>query len=350
MNEYIARLKTYIYGNWQTCITYAFAELGIADLLHRSPKTGEELAQETGTDNRALERFLRCAAALALIKHDGASTMYDLTPLGELLRSDHPSSHRAEARLNGAPFRYQPWGQLVDILKAGHSKGMSSTYERGSLDDLADRPEWHDVFHRAMMDLSAMEDAPIASSYDFARFRHVIDIGSGKGSFVKAVLNANPHLQGTMFDLEQTLDAHVASDDDPFDGRLHRQAGDFFEAIPAHADVYMLKNILHNWPEDRARQILRNVRTAMASTADTPVRPEDKRLLIITHLIPEGDDHHIAKWLDVNLMILVDGAIRTLEEYRTLASQAGLIVTRTLPIPLQRYIIELGLAASAPPK
>ena len=147
-----------------------------------------------------------------------------------------------------------------------------------------------------------------------------------------------------MFDLEQALSTEEPADDVLLVGRLNRRAGDFFEEVPADGDVYMMKNIIHNWPEDKALQLLRNVRTAMASTVASPLPPEEKRLLIIEYLIPEGDDDSIAKWLDLNFMILIDGAEQTLEEYRTLARQAGFVVTRTIPTPVGRHIIELALA------
>lgn len=327
LRELSARLFKLIYGNWQTCVTYAFAELGIADLLHEGPRTVEQLARETGTDATALKRFLRCAATLGFIHSGGANQgdSYALTPFGGLLRSDHPFSHRAAARLNGAPYRYQPWGHLIDVLKTGSGAGISPTYESGSLDYLADKPELREVFHRAMTDLSAAENEPVARAYDFTGFSHVVDVGGGEGTFLRAVLRAHPHLRGTLFDLEP-------GDGDDLGGRLERRAGDFFREAPPEGDVYLMKNVIHNWPEDRAVQLLRNVRAALA-----PAR----RLLIIENLIPEGDGFSVAKWLDLNFMVLVGGAERTLEAYRELARRADLELAQALPTPAGRHILEL---------
>jgi len=327
LRELAARMFKLIYGNWQTCATYTFAELGLADLLHQGPRTVEQLAGETGTDAQALKRFLRCAATLGLVRSERSENgAYALTPFGALLRSDHPFSHRAAARLNGAPYRYQPWGHLIDVLRTGSGAGISPTYESGSLDYLADKPELREVFHRAMTDLSAAENEPVARAYDFTGTAHVVDIGGGEGTFLRAVLKANPHLQGTLFDLEP-------APGDDLGGRMHRRAGDFFVDVPPEGDVYMMKNVVHNWPEDKALRLLRNVRAAM-----TP----EKRLLVIEHLIPEGDDFSVAKWLDLNFMVLVGGAERTLDEYRGLARQAGFDLARALPTPAGRHILELA--------
>jgi hypothetical protein len=346
IKESIFRMYGLIYGNWQTSVTYTFAELGIADLLHLQPKTVKKLKEETGTDERALQRFLRCAATLGFIKSNGESGEYSLTSFGELLRSDHPYSQRAAARLNGASYRYQPWGRLVEILKTGNSQVISPTYKRGTLDYLADKPELREVFHQAMSDLSAGQNDLIALSYDFNQFKHVIDIGCGQGSFIKAVLQANKNLRGTMFDLEPVPSSEEGLEENSLAERLSYQTGDFFKGVPTDGDLYMMKNVIHNWPEDRGLQILQNVHTAMCSTANSLLQPEEKRLLIIEYLIPEGDEPSIAKWLDLNFMILIDGAERTLDEYQTLANRAGFVVTRTILTPVGRHIIELALAFS----
>jgi 2-polyprenyl-3-methyl-5-hydroxy-6-metoxy-1,4-benzoquinol methylase len=346
IKESIFRMYGLIYGNWQTCITYAFAEMGIADLLHLQPKTVKDLKEETGTDERALQRFLRCAATLGFIKSDDESGEYSLTPFGEFLRSDHPYSQRAAARLNGAHYRYQPWGRLVDILKTGNSEGISPTYLRGTLEYLADKPELREVFHQAMSDLSAGQNDAIALSYDFNRFNHVIDIGCGQGNFIKAVLHANQHLKGTMFDLDLVPISEEEIESGSLAGRLSSQMGDFFEGVPIQGDVYIMKNVIHNWPENKALQLLQNVHTAMSSTVNHCLSPQEKRLLLIEYLIPEGDNFSIAKWLDLNFMILIDGAERTLKEYQMLVSRAGFVVTRTLITPVGRHIIELAIASS----
>ena len=332
----IQRLRGFIYGNWQTSITYAFAELGIADQLQESPRTVEQLARQTKTQPPALRRFMRCAAHLGFIREDGQPGNYALTGFGRFLCSDHPYSQRAAARLNGALYRYQPWGHLVKILREGNGEHFSPTFENGSLDYLADKPELLGVFHQAMTDLSVDENSAIAQAYDFSRFQHVIDIGCGQGTFLHAVLKANPHLRGTLFDLESTTDSELLQDTD-LAPRLQRLNGDFFTAVPDHGDLYVLKNVIHNWPEAQALQLLRTVRTAMGS-APSP----HKRLLIIEHLIPEGDAFSVAAWLDVNFMILVNGAERDREGYHTLALQTGFTITQVIPTASGRSILELA--------
>ena len=338
LNTHLRQLRGLIYGNWNTCVTCAFAELNLADLLAGGERTVDGLAQATDTDAGALKRFLRCAAGLGLMAWRPKTQTYRLTPLGELLTSDHPHSQRAAAQLNGADYRYQPWGRLVDILRQGSSRGISPTVELGSLDYLADHPAQLAVFHRAMTDLSTTDNAALARAYDFSRFSHVMDVGGGEGTLLKSILRDHPTVTGTLFDLAATLPAWTGAGDDARDlaGRLHLHAGDFFQSVPAGADCYVLKNVIHNWPEDRALRLLENVRAALLASPQGVA----KRLLIIEYLLDDGPS--VAAWLDLNFLVLVDGRERTLEEYRDLGARAGLTLLQAIPTPIGRHVLEFA--------
>jgi hypothetical protein len=334
----VRRMRGLIYGNWQTCITFAFAELAVADLLEGGALTVAELASATGTHPRSLQRFLRCCAQLGFVQQAAEDGEVALTAFGALLSSDHPLGQRDAARLNGAFYRYEPWGRLVDILRSGSGACFSPTHAEGSLDFLQDKPDMLAVFQRAMNNLSVDEDDLLAGAYDFNRFRHVVDVGGGHGNFLRAILRTSPDLRGTLFDLKASLatadgDAHAPAD------RLQRVAGDFFASVPADGDVYTLKNVLHNWPEERVRQILGTVRAAIGADGD----PAGKRVLVIEHVMDErADAPGIAPWIDLNFFILVGGEDRTLRAYRALFEQCGFVVERVLPTPTGRTIIELS--------
>lgn len=332
INEFASVIDKFIYGNWPTCIVYTFAELAIADLLYEKPVNLYEISNTTQTDPAMLKRFLKCAANIGLIRT--AENLYYVTPMGELLRSDHPQSRRAAARLNGAAYRYQPWGHLVDILRQGDSSSFSPCCENGTLDYLSDKPALLKVFHDAMSKISDEENLPIVASYDFSQFNSVVDIGCGQGGFLKTILSENQDIRGIMFDLEPTLAAIVDNDED----RLDRISGDFFSDTIPGADLYILKNVIHNWSEEKALMILKNIYSSMVSAGDAGV---GKRLLIIENTIKHGDDYNVANWMDLNFMILVNGAERTLEDYHAFVKKAGFVIVKVIPTPVGRDIIEL---------
>ena len=97
------------------------------------------------------------------------------------------------------------------------------------------------------------------------------------------------------------------------DHSLNFLSGDFFNKIPSDYDLYILKNILHDWEDDKAFQILKNISQAMK---------RDSRLLISEILIEEGKDS--GKSLDLLMMVLFSGKERTQKQFKTLAAKAGL--------------------------
>jgi hypothetical protein len=337
LRQNLADVSKMIYGNWMQQCTYTFAELAIADILENTPKTYIDIAKELHLKAIYLKQFLRCVTELGYITFNKETKEYLLTSLGALLGSNHPYSKRAEARLNGAEYRYMPWGNLVSILKNGNGKEYSPTVEKGTLDYLQDKPQLLEVFHEAMFKIWKTEDQKIVEAFDFKPFKKVMDIGGGKGSFLLSILKQNKHLQGIVFDLASTFDEGELDEN-------YRLAGDFFEEISDIADVYTMKNVIHNWPEDKTKKILENVRKAMLSTngVDTPVA--DKRLLIIENILPDDGTGDISNWMSLNFMILVDGRERNREEYKELGEECGFHLERIYTTDTNREIIEYSLS------
>lgn len=278
-----------------------------------------------------------------MIHIDPQTKLVTLQELGTLLKSDHPYSQRDAARLNGAFYRYEPWGKLVEVLRTGSGDGLSDTHKKGSLDFLQDKPELLSVFQKAMTNLSVTENEGLARAYDFSPFHHMIDIGGGHGTFIRSVLHHNQHLKGTIFDLRETLDTFEMPVE-TISLRLDLAEGNFFEpdTIPTDGDVYTLKNVLHNWPEEKVVQIMKSMHHAL--TAD----PEHghKRVLVIEHLMSDDDNtQSIVPWMDLNFFILVGGKDRTLAEYKHIFDQSGFTITRVVPTTTGRSIIELAASS-----
>jgi len=108
--------------------------------------------------------------------------------------------------------------------------------------------------------------------------------------------------------------------------------GSFFERVPAGADGYILSFVLHDWDDERATAILRNVRQAMS--------PEG-RVLVVEGLIPEGDEPALSKLSDLEMLVMTSGGReRTVEEFRELFAAAGLRLTRVVPMAGAAFVLE----------
>lgn len=344
IKEQVLRIQNHIYGYMRTCVIHAFSELEIADIISSSPKTLECIASSTYTKQAALKRLLRCATSMDLICFDTSDKKYHLLPDGQLLKSDHPFSQCYFARLMGSSHRYQPWGYLTEILKDGNSEKYSVTYGKSSLSYLNDKKDELEVFNNALTNFSSWHDMVIAASYDFTQFKHMVDIGCGSGTFLKSVLEKNPTICGTMFDLK----INDCKPDDAIINRLYSKQGSFFniDDIPTNCDLYSAKNVIHNFNLSQKQEILKNISTAMSFSSDKSIDCAQKRLLIIEYLLEENNavkKSSIAQWMDLHLFILNDGGELTLNEYKKMALNAGLVLTKVIPTPIGRHIMEFKL-------
>lgn len=333
-------LFRYIYGNWFTMVVFVYAELGIADHIEAGAVTTDALATKTGSDLQALARVLDCARVLDLHTVNTKGEL-QLTATGELLRSDVPASLRAAARLNGADFRYHPWGELLAYVRTGSGQGLSPTWEHGTIPYLHDKPDSLEMFEAAMSQLAMLvdEDRIIAELLDWGRFPTIVDIGSGNGTLLEAILVTHPDICGTLFDVPEVIAKLPQRNlSDPPHSRLQTISGNFFEQVPDGFDAYLMKNIIHNHPETRCLQILRNIANSMTC--------REARLFLFEFDRQNADATGALGCLtDLNLNLLVGGSVRSIDAYRALLNDAGLRLVSVTDIPgTERIMIEAAVS------
>lgn len=320
-------------GSWITQGLWAAAELGIADQLAAGAATAEELAARTRAHPGSLYRLLRALAGAGVFVKDEQGR-FELTPLGHLLRTDVPGSQRAFAIMMGAEF-HAAWGELLHSVKTSQP-GFEKRFGVHFFEYMEAHPDRHHLYDTAMEAVHGPETEPVLDAYDFSAFRTVVDIGGGNGSALSTILRRHPSIHGTLFDMPAVADrARAALADSPANGRLRVEGGDFFKAVPASADAYLLRHILHDWQDHDAIAILRKCREAMSPSS---------RILVLEMVIPPGNEPGFGKWLDL-MMLLVAGRERTQKEYEALFSEAGLRLTRVIPTASDVSIVE-GVSAA----
>jgi hypothetical protein len=306
------------------------AELGIADLLRDGPRDVDELAMATGTHAPTLYRVLRALASIGVFV-EGPGRCFELSPMGQFLRRDHPLSVDPAARFFGADYEWRAWGELRHSVRtgknaAGHALGCDVWEHRRR------HPEHGEVFDAAMRTLSRAENACVLAAHDFGRYGTVADVGGGTGAVLAAVLVAHPQIRGILFDQPSVVagadsvlrDAGVAV-------RVSVVPGDFFGEIPAGADAYLLARVLHDWPDEDAVRILRRVRSAMAP---------DARLLLVEGVVGPPNEDPLVKFLDLMMLVSPGGQERTEDEWRALLAAADLELTGTTRATPSRHVIE----------
>lgn len=101
--------------------------------------------------------------------------------------------------------------------------------------------------------------------------------------------------------------------------------------MPNGADAYVMKHIIHDWDDELSDKILKNIACAMSA---------DAKLLIVEMIVPEGNEQHSSKVMDLGMLVLPGGVERTEVEYRTLLGGAGLRLNRIIPTQTPLSIIE----------
>jgi len=317
-------------GYWISQSIYAAAKLGIPDLLKSGPKNCEELATSTGTKARSLYRVMRALAQVGVFaeKQEGS---FSLTPLSTCLQSDVPGSVRALAILFGEE-QYKAWGDILHAVKTGESS-FEHVFGMPVFQYYAQNPEAEKTFNAAMTSGSDAEKAAVTQTYDFSTIHKLVDIGGGQGSFISSILKANPNLKGVLFDLPSVVKgANEVIAAEGVAERCEVVGGSFYESVPSGADAYILKHVLHDWDDETSLTILKNCHKAIQ---------ENGKILVVEQVVPPGNEPALAKFMDVNMMMLHPGGCeRTEAEYQALFEAAGFKLTKVTPTNAMVSVIE----------
>ncbi len=227
-----------------------------------------------------------------------------MTRIGRTLQTDAPCSMRAWT-LQWGGEAWRVWANLLHSVKTGRARAHCSRVTPASHTWSAIRRRAQ-IFNQAMVDLTRLAAMDIARAYDFAG-KQVMDVGGGYGELLAQILLTHPSARGVLFDMPHAISRareHLGGRN--LEGRCEFVAGDFFAGIPSGSDVYIMKTVIHDWADDRARDILRTCRSAMTPGA---------RLLIIERLMPErlepsAQNRGLAR-VDLHMLVALGAQERT---------------------------------------
>jgi SAM-dependent methyltransferase len=305
-----------------------FAQLGVADHLADGPRTVAELAEATATHAPFLHRVLRLLTTRGVLGQDGHGRFY-LTPRGEPLRSESPLSVRRAITTITSPLIWRPAGEMVTSVREGEPV-FDRVFGASFFEHVARDPELAAAFHSGMASISDVYDLIVAEQLNLPPEGTVVDVGGGYGGLLLRILLRHEGLRGVLFDQQHVLDGHMLGALDA-DERWEVAAGDFFTEVPAGAEVYVLKGVLHDWSDEQCVTILRNCRRAMAPGG---------RVLISEIVIEPGGESRFGKTMDVFMMGILPGRERTEAEFAALLNAAGLRLGRVVPTKTPASIIE----------
>jgi len=309
---------------------YVVAKLGIADLLKDGAKHCDVMATATNTNSDSLYRLLRALASIEVFK-ESKPKCFELTPLGTCLQSDAPGEISSFIIIQ-AEQNYQAWGHLIHSVRTGEN-AFEHLHGMNVFDYQQQNVALAELFDGYMVKRTEKTKAAILEAYDFSEFSKLVDVGGGEGTLIAAILQHYPHLTGILFDRPLTIEkAQEKLSTAGVGDRCSLVSGSFFESIPTGGDLYILKNILHNWDNDRALTILKNCHQAMN---------ENGKLVAIELIIPQGNDADNGKFHDLQMLVtFANGRERTEQEYDNLLNLAGFKLSKIISTNSKFKIIE----------
>jgi len=306
------------------------ATLGLADLLASGPRTSDELAEVTDTHSLALYRLMRALSSAGILR-ERDHRRFELTPVGELLRSDVSGTHAPMAQLVGRPSYWQAWGDLLHAVRSGET-AFNHVHGADVWEYRANHAEEGEVFDRAMAAHTDRFAAAVAEVCDFDRFVNVVDVGGGDGTFLAKILTAHPRVHATLLDQPHVIARTAASFESlGLSSRCRAVGGDFFVSVPEDGDAYLMKSILHDWDDTASIDILRICRKAMKPTS---------RLLVVEHIIGPPNAASEGKFVDLNMLVVTGGRERTRDEFAALFDRSGFRLVSVTPTSTPLSVIE----------
>jgi hypothetical protein len=325
-----ARMYQLIFGFMAVPAIAVASRLGIPDLLSESAKTVDELANATNAHALSLRRLLQFLASLGIFAEDAAGK-YRQTPLSESLRTGAPQSFRGLAIMLGSEYMWRPWGELHHAVLTG-KPGFDRVHGASILEYLSAHPEELAIRNAAMTSISSVELPQILAVYDFSQFERVADLGGGQGALLHGILSSYPKLRGILADLPHVVAGATILRSGAIADRCEIVGVDLFQSVPAGADGYVMKYIVHGFTDADALKILRNCRAVMSPNA---------KLLLIEQVLKPSNEPDPGKFMDLQMLIVAPGGHERSEiDYRALLHEAGFALKRVIPTAGPLSIVE----------
>ncbi len=264
-------LQSVVVNYWQGRALAVAAELELADLLEGGPLDVKTIAEKTKTHAPSLFRLLRALESIGVFQQVSPK-MFSNTPASDSGCSAWEFMHR--------------------------------------------EPDHSTLFNLAMRAVGAGMTEAVTAAFDWSRFPTIADIAGGVGTQLVSILDAHRGCQGILFDQPSGLTEVLPHD------RMSLVAGDFFQGVPAGADAYILRWIVHDWADPESIRILQNVRKVI---------PSSGRLVLIEAVLSEDPGFDLAKWMDLNMMVMAGGQERTSAEFAELLAKSGFELEEMVP-------------------
>lgn len=323
------QIKRIIYGYSSSMTVMVSAVVGVAEQLQRGALSTTALAERCGIAPEAAERFFFALQELDVLQL--RERVWHVTEQGQTLVPGHPSGNW-EVAIMCLRMGWPSWSRLEGALKTGDQSELGEQI----FAKIANDTELTNIFHRMMSSNTARYakevSEVVAAEQPEGRW---LDVGGGAGILAAAICLSHPKLTVDVLDLPYVQSFHQQTvESSALQSRSRFLAGSFFEPIPGRYETLILSRVLHDWPDNRAHQILEHVAMHLEQTSG--------RVYVFERLVE--CDHEGQRSLgieDLNLWLGCGGRERTRAEFESLFEGAGLSIVNQSEIGKGRVLFEL---------
>ncbi|RAW82865.1 methyltransferase [Photorhabdus laumondii] len=301
---------------------YAFVDMGLSVHFKDGACVNiSELASQYGLDHSRFSRLCEYLIKIGVLvsRNEGVALSEECSAL-----ADPESMESLMIRCEVSPEYWKAWSMYSKSLYENNSK---TAFEIAHGKPFFEYLDHHELF-RSNFDSFMSKNSDkiiekILDIYDFSRHSRILDVGGGEGNLL---IRINEKIKGKHY---AVLDRY---NETPVLENIEFINGDFFKLVPSGYDLYILKNVIHNWSDSNAILILENCRKAMGDNATVLLIGTVKKLKL-----------EIIDSTDILMDVLLLGKERYLNELEDLAHQAGFVVKDIKEINEKYSIIELGV-------
>ncbi|NXL96028.1 ASMT methyltransferase, partial [Alectura lathami] len=319
--DYPQIILQYSNGFLVSKIMFTACELGVFDLLLESgqPLSSDAIAARLGTSAIGMERLLDACVGLKLLAveltQEGA--FYRNTEISRTYLTKSSPKSQYHILMYYSNTVYLCWHYLTDAVREGRNQ-----YER-AFGVLSKDP--FGAMYRSeeeMLKFLAGQNSvwgicgrDVLAAFDLSAFTRIYDLGGGGGALAREYVSLYPNCTVTIYDLPKVVQVAKERLVPPEEQRIAFHEGDFFKDSIPEAELYILSKILHDWDDEKCRQLLAKVHTAC--------RPGGGVLLVESLLSEDRSGPVETQLYSMNMLVQTEGKERTAAEYRKLLEAVG---------------------------
>ncbi|KAM6912498.1 acetylserotonin O-methyltransferase 2 [Xenentodon cancila] len=318
--DYPFRLLEYFNGFKVSKVIFSACELGVFDLLLRSPEplSAQEVSQELGTSVDGMERLLDALVGIEIldVEKKNGTALYSSTDVANLYLAKGSAKSLHDMVLYQSQTMYLLWNNMTDAVREGKNQN-EKTFGLPPEDifQAIYRSEEEMLKFMGLMNSSWVLDGhDIVTAFNLSCFQRIVDLGGCTGALAREMARAYPSSSVTVFDLPEVVEAaqkHFSLENDA----VAFQSGDFFSGeIPA-ADLFVLARIIHDWPEEKSLALLKKIYDSC--------EPGGGVLLVEAMLFENRRGPVMAQVFSLSMLVQTEGRERPPSKYTHMLNKTG---------------------------